>query len=309
MKGLELSKKYYEECFKDLLFSEFADISDKIAVGLCGSGSECYGFDDEISKDHDFEPGFCIFIPGEDVIDRRTAFLLQRTYDKLPKEFEGCKRNLVSPVGGSRHGVIRIGDFVHEKLGSFPLTTEQWLRLPSNSLSETINGEIWYDGYGHITAIRNYINDMPEDVRLKRLAGQLIVMAQSGQYNAQRCADHGELSASQLAVNEFVLASLEAVALLNHRYMPYYKWSFRTLRSMPMLSQLYEPLDFILLGDREDINGKLFTIGEICHSIQDELRKQGISSMECDDMEKHAYSVNDHIKDSNIRSMNIFCTI
>ena len=68
MKGLELSRKYYEECFKELLFTEFADLSKKVAVGLCGSGSECYGFDDEISTDHDFEPGFIIFVPSEDVI-------------------------------------------------------------------------------------------------------------------------------------------------------------------------------------------------------------------------------------------------
>ena len=42
---------------------------------------------------------------------------------------------------------------------------------------------------------------------------------------------------------------------------------------------------------------------------KEELRRQGSSSMECDDMEKHAYNVNDHIKDSNIRSLNIFCTV
>ncbi len=309
MKGLELSRKYYEECFKELLFSEFAGISEKVAVGLCGSGSECYGFDDEISTDHDFEPGFIIFIPSEDVIDRRTAFLLQRSYDKLPKEFNGYKRSLVSPVGGSRHGVIRIADFVYDKLGSFPFSTEQWLSLPLNNLSETVNGEIWYDGYGHMNAIRKYVSEMPEEIRLKRMAGQLIVMAQSGQYNVERCINHGEIAASQLAINEFVNATLTVIFLLNQKYMPYYKWSFKAMRSLPILSDLYQGLESLLLLGSDNKNSKLFTIGEICHAVQDELRKQGVSAMECDDMEKHAYSVNDHIKDANIRSMNIFCTV
>ncbi|MBQ2677394.1 MAG: DUF4037 domain-containing protein [Firmicutes bacterium] len=309
MHGLEISKKYYEDCFKETLFSEFSGITDKVAVGLCGSGSECFGFDDDISRDHDFEPGFCIFIPGEDIIDRRTAFLLQRAYDKLPKEYEGLRRSLVSPVGGSRHGVIRIEDYVNDKLGGFPFSTEQWLGLPSYSMAEAVNGQIWYDGYGQISKIREYVKDMPEDIRLKRLAGQLLLMAQSGQYNVERCMDHGEMAAAQLAVNEFVKAGLESVFLLNRKYMPFYKWSFRALRDLNILSGLNEAFEYLLMDGAGDRNGKLFTIGEVCHAVQEELRRQSITSMECDDMEKHAYSVNDHIKDGNIRGMNILCSV
>ena len=67
MKGLEIAEKYYAECGLNMLKTEFPDLLPFLCVGLVGSGSECYGFDDEISTDHDFEPGFCIFIPGEDI--------------------------------------------------------------------------------------------------------------------------------------------------------------------------------------------------------------------------------------------------
>ena len=77
MKGLELAEKYYKEYGEPMLKEQFPDVLSQIAVGLIGSGSECFGYDDEISEDHDFEPGFCIFLPGEDVVDRRTAFLLE----------------------------------------------------------------------------------------------------------------------------------------------------------------------------------------------------------------------------------------
>ena len=95
MNGLEISRGFFEEYGKPMLERDFADILPYIAAGFVGSGSEHLGYDDEISQDHDFEPGFCIFLPSEEVVDRRTAFLLERAYEKLPKEYMGVKRQRV----------------------------------------------------------------------------------------------------------------------------------------------------------------------------------------------------------------------
>ena len=76
MKGLQLSKEYFETYGKPMLENEFSHLLPYLAAGLFGEGSECFGFDDEVSTDHDFEPGFCIFLPGEDVVDRQEAFKL-----------------------------------------------------------------------------------------------------------------------------------------------------------------------------------------------------------------------------------------
>ena len=103
MNGLELSRAYYEAWGEPMLREKFPELLPRIAVGLCGSGSECFGYDDEVSRDHDFEPGFCIFLPGEDTVDRRSAFQLERAYAKLPDEFAGYRRQKMSPVGGQRH--------------------------------------------------------------------------------------------------------------------------------------------------------------------------------------------------------------
>ena len=86
MKGLELSRAYYEQYGRQMLEEKFPQLLPHIAVGLCGAGSECYGYDDDISEDHDFEPGFCIFLPEENEIDRQTAFRLERAYAALPRE-------------------------------------------------------------------------------------------------------------------------------------------------------------------------------------------------------------------------------
>ena len=79
MKGLELSERFYRDHGEPML-REFPELLPLISAGLVGGGSECLGFDDELSRDHDFEAGFCIFIPDEDRIDSRSAFALERAY-------------------------------------------------------------------------------------------------------------------------------------------------------------------------------------------------------------------------------------
>ena len=118
MKGLELSKAYYLEYGEAMLKESFPHILSHLAIGLIGSGSECLGYDDEISRDHDFEPGFCIFLPDEETVDQKTAFLLERAYAHLPQEFMGVSRNRIRPVGGSRNGVIRRDAFYLSKCGN-----------------------------------------------------------------------------------------------------------------------------------------------------------------------------------------------
>ena len=70
MNGLELSEKYYLTYGVPMLHELFPDFEGIVAVGLVGSGSECLGYDDELSRDHDFEPSFTIFLPPEEVVDR-----------------------------------------------------------------------------------------------------------------------------------------------------------------------------------------------------------------------------------------------
>ena len=62
MKGLELSKRYYEEYGQAMIQRHFRQYEERIAAGLVGMGSECFGFDDEISRDHDWGPAFCIWL-------------------------------------------------------------------------------------------------------------------------------------------------------------------------------------------------------------------------------------------------------
>ncbi|MCF0145112.1 MAG: DUF4037 domain-containing protein [Eubacterium sp.] len=314
MNGIELSRGYYEEYGRPMLENEFQDALPYIAVAFTGSGSERYGFDDDISKDHDYEPGFCIFLPGEDIIDRKLAFRLERAYAKLPKEYKGIRRQQIAPVGGSRNGVIRTAEFFEKTVGAADgnLTVQQWLEIPDYALAEAVNGEVFYDGYGEFSAVRERLMEYPEDIMLKRLAGNLLIMAQSGQYNFMRTLKHGEPEAAQLACHEFVNAALKAVFLLQGRYMPYYKWSFRALRQLLFTEELAARLSFILMADHSDpavAEEKYTAIEEVASWIIEDLQGREITKAVCGDLEKHAYSVNDHVRDSEIRNLNILATV
>ena len=310
MKGIELSKAFYEQYGKPMLEEGFAHILPFLEVGLFGSGSECFGFDDAVSADHDFEPGFCVFLPGEEVVDRKRAFALERAYAKLPKEFMGYRRAMLSPVGGARHGVMRTAEFFEEKIGAADgvLTLSQWFEVPEQALAECTNGEIFFDNYGEVTKIREALCAFPEEIRLKKLAGNLLIMAQAGQYNYTRCMKHGEHAAAQLAVFEFVKAAMQVIFLLNDRYEPYYKWSFRALRALPKLALEAEMFEYLLTTDNDGdmAEQKYDAIEGICADVIDELVEQGITKAICGDLEKHAYSVNDRIEDAQIRNMSIF---
>ena len=314
MNGLELSHGYYEAYGRAMLENDFADVLPYLAVGFVGSGSEHYGFDDEVSRDHDYEPGFCIFLPGEDVVDRARAFQLERAYAKLPKEYCGVKRLPISPVGGNRNGVIRTADFYAAAVGSPDgcLSVQDWIHIPDYALAEAVNGEVFFDHYGEFSKIREGLMEMPNDIKLNRIAGNLLIMAQSGQYNFFRCLQHGETEAAQLACVEFVNSAMKAFYLLNDRYMPYYKWSFRALRQIDGASEFARKLSFLLFADHRDTvlaEQKYSTIEEIASRIIAELQAKGLTNAICGDLEKHAYSVNDKIRDSTVRNLHILASI
>ena len=333
MKGLEISKLFYEEFGAHMIKEQFPELESKVAVGLIGSGSECFGYDDRVSTDHDFDPGFLIFI--SDDIDDDMKFKLERAYAKLPRDYKGYTREIMSPVGGNRRGVKRVSDFLREKTGTSNgnLSVNDWFSIPEESLAELTNGEIWRDDSKIISATRLRLSTFPEDIKLKKIAGELLMMAQSGQYNYERCVAHDEFGAAKLALYEFVNASMHVAFLLNEAYMPFYKWRFRALRdllwpkSFKIKSELNlisgieddsfveiefeEKLESLLsVTDEKIINNKVKgDIDLIARLFIERLKLDGLSDRNESYLERHAYEVNNRIKNIDIRNMNILAAV
>lgn len=304
MKALEEARKFYEDFGCDMIAREFPDFEDRIAVGLVGRGSECFGFDDRFSRDHDFEQGFCLWLTDAD--DILIGEALAKAYRELPIRAAAAR----SRLGETNRGVRRIGFFYRRCLGCDrpPKDAREWLRLPSWALAEATNGAVWRDGLGAFTAIREtLLHGMPEDVRRKKLAARLIGMAQSGQYNYERCLRHGEEGAAMLALAEFVRESCGTIYLLNRAHMPYYKWALRGLERLPLLSDMREPLEFLLTAenDAEGRQTKRAVVEDICASLVPVLREQGLTDGDWDYLEPHAFAVQERIEDAEIRGMHV----
>lgn len=308
MKALDVAKKYYEDYGKAIFENDFPELKEHVAIGLIGEGSECLGFDDDISKDHDTGLGFTIFT--DDTIDEKAEFKLMRAYNNLPKEYVGYKRDLVSPVGGNRKGVVKLSGFIKKTIGTSDehVSIEQYLTLPQYAMLNVTNGEVWHDGFMVLTRLRENIKAMPKDCFLKRLVGHILLMNQSGQYNFDRALKRSEYGAAALAINEFVNAAFEVMFLLSGQFMPFYKWKFKMLKSFNnKFSVLADDLYTLMTTQNEGEAGKKKQeiIEKIITVIVEELQNRGITKASCHDLEQHAISINDFIKDVNIRNLNI----
>ncbi len=303
MKGLELSKKYFLEFGLPMLKARFPEYTDRIAAGLVGHGSECFGFDDDISRDHDFGAGFCLWITRED--EREFGFRLFRAYNSLPQEFEGVKIREKSALGGGFKGVHTIEDFYSRYTGTegAPRDNLAWLRIPSHYLAEATNGEVFCDPLGKFSAIRNEIlNGMPDCVLYKKIASKAILMAQAGQYNYPRCLAHGDTAAATLALTRFAEHAAQMIYLLNGRHAPYYKWLLRGAETLPTMGERVADIRRLLTDTAAP---KAEIIEGLCSAVIDELVLRGLSHRQGDYLEPYAFTVNERIKDSTLRNMHI----
>lgn len=303
MQGLEAARALYETRGRELIHRRFPEYEGRIAVGLAGHGSECFGFDDAVSADHDFETGFCLWLDEE--TDRAIGLELSRAYRELKS---GARER--SAMAEQNRGVRRIGDFYRRYTGTSgaPDSWQAWLYLPSHALAEASNGQVWRDDQGSFSVIRQQIlTGMPEDVRKKRLAAKLITMAQAGQYNYSRCLKHGQPGSAMLAMAEFVNAACAAVFLLNRRHMPYYKWQFRAMESLPLLGSLKDALEFLLTGENDPSGQtlKARVVEDICAQTVGELRRQRLTCGSWDYLEPHAHDLMEHIENPQIRALHV----
>lgn len=308
MQGLELARRYYEEFGRAMIAERFPDYEGRIAVGLAGSGSDCLGFDDDVSADHDSGAGFCLWLTDDDY--ENIGFRLAREYSKLPAEFMGVPKGRVNSYGSSHFGVKSISGFYTPFTGraGAPETNAEWLYNPEFSLAAAVSGEVFRDDLGEFTAVRERIkNGMPEDVRLKKIAARVIAAAQSGQYNYPRCLAHGETGAAVLAAAEFVRNTASLIYLINRRYAPFYKWLLRGMRGLGQLSHLERELSFILTEGNftEQTRAKSEAIEGVCAELAEYFRACGLASSWADFLEPYAYEIQNNIKDPELRNMHI----
>lgn len=148
MKGLELSKLYYQEYGQAMIQRHFRQYEERIAAGMVGMGSECFGFDDEISQDHDWGPAFCLWLNKS--LYTEIGQEMQAALADLPKSFAAFDGREESSWGSGRTGVFEIGQFYRQFIGlSHPPTNlREWRMIPETNLATATNGVVFTDPSG-----------------------------------------------------------------------------------------------------------------------------------------------------------------
>lgn len=301
MKGLDLAEAYYQAHGAAMIQKITGSAAQRVAVGLVGPGSECFGFDDEISRDHDWGPAFCIWLSAEDY--ETMGKNLQEAYQRLPQTFMGFGPRRASPGEEGRTGVGEIRSFyrAYTGLDHVPLSLREWLAIPEQALALCTNGRVFFDPLGEFSRWRSdLLTYYPEDVRLKKMASRCLTIAQAGQYNFGRSIKRKDHFAARYAEMQFCGDVISLIFLLNRRYTPFYKWMHRAMLELSLLGEKIGSMISDLIARSAD-EEKQFLIEEICALIITELRAEGLSDGESDFLLDHAPRLQAKIQDTELR--------
>lgn len=241
--NLERSKEFYEEYGKTMIKENFPEYEKRIAVGICGEGSDCYGFDDEISTDHDYGVGFCMWLTAEDY--NKIGAKLQEKYDRLVGDNSDNDELL-----RKRRGVFSINGFYNNLLGTvcnfedeFKLNYEE---ISESQLSSATNGMVYSDPLGVFSSIREKLLEYyPDEVWRKRLAKALHDFSQYAQSNYPRMMARNDMITAGVCIHKAVEEAMNLVYLLEHTYAPYYKWKVMGAKNLELGKKIIPLLDKI----------------------------------------------------------------
>lgn len=285
--GMTLAKNFFESEIFPTFKKHFPNLLNLVAFGLVGAGSECFGYDDEISKDHDFGKRCCVFL--DDEIPYEIYKNISATLNKLDGKVE----------------IYYISQF-YQKYTSFkngPKTIEEYRCVPSDYLATATNGEVFYDGNNKFTEIRNRLKKFyPQDLIYKKMAYSLNKMAQSGQYNYDRCLKRNNIIGANMALNEFIIYYCHFMHLINKKYMPFYKWYQRSLKDLKInLGNMNSAQKIIKLLELEN-SQKSSYIEKLCIEIKDYLIMNNLSKVNEAFLTYQASEVIKNVKDSKLRN-------
>lgn len=240
---LEQNRYFYEKKVAPMIHTEFTDYEKRIAVGVVGEGSDCFGYDDEISRDHDFGIGVCLWLTDEDA--QLISEQLQQRYQEILKEWHRKNFKIsISPESLSGHlvqrrGVNTIRGFYENILGfridptNPTISNTAWFYTDEWKFATATNGIVLRDDLGLFSSIRNEIlQSYPEKIWRMRLTNELHKFSGAMQANYARCMARGDLIAANYCKTSSVDAAMNIIFLLCRSFSPYYKWKFRAFRDL-----------------------------------------------------------------------------
>jgi hypothetical protein len=238
VKGLELSRLFFEEALRPVLAAEFPAL--RYAAAMLGTGSEVFGFDTEMSADHGWGPRVDLFLEEEDYEAAREA-VRETLGRKLPHRFRGYPTSFTEPDpsdNGTQHLELRDAGPVNHKVelmtprGFFlnylafdihhEIEPADWLTFPEQKLRTVASGAVFHDDIG-LEELRRRFAYYPRDVWLYLLAAGWARVGQE-EHLMGRAGLVGDEIGSALIGARLVRDLMRLCFLMERTYAPYPKW-------------------------------------------------------------------------------------
>jgi hypothetical protein len=243
IQGIELSRRFHAEVVAPWLAREFPGL--RHAAALMGAGSQLLGFDDEMSRDHDFAAKVQLYLTETD-FDALRGALVDRFAKIAPESFLGVATDSV----GARR---RIEVWTPRRAAAHwlaidieaPLDHVGWLGLAEQRLLSMTAGEVFHDDIGALTDLRGRLSYLPRDVWLYKLASQWRRIAEEQAF-VGRTGFVGDELGSRVIAARLVRDVMRLAFLIERRYAPYPKWFGAAFSQLPCAGEIAPILERVL---------------------------------------------------------------
>jgi len=229
MNGIKLSESFFNEIVYPYLNNNYIFLLKYISVALLGEGSEVLGYDDNISKDHNYSARLILFIEDS----KYTKFgneLEQNIIKNCPDSFMDieilkkgyCKSISVVPLKSF------FLDYLNIKNNSIKKT--DWIKLDEQKLVEITAGKIFFDSGNQLKKIREFYSFYPDEIKWFLVYQGFQRLSESdGIIRAVKRKDH---ISSNLYIGSFIYFAIKIFHTINDEYCPYTKWMGENLKKI-----------------------------------------------------------------------------
>lgn len=234
--GLDLSRQFYQGCVGPALAAGFPGVAHSAA--LIGRGSEVLGYDDEMSRDHDWGPRVVVFLRDDDLVRVGDAVNEMLSRD-LPAAFLDYPASVT---------VVSIRGYFLKSMDidiDADISARDWLTMPEQQLRMVVAGEVFHDEIG-LQTVRDRFAYYPHDVWLYLLvAGWWRVHPEANLIG--RVGFVGDELGSALIGSRLALDLMKLCFLMERKYAPYSKWFATAFSQLGVAAEL-SPILLRILG-------------------------------------------------------------
>ena len=236
--GQELSRRFYQEQVRPVMHTGFPGL--RYSAALLGRGSEVLGFDDDMSRDHNWEPRVLLFLRDGDYA--RYGEAVDRSLrDALPARFAGFP---------TQFSLSTLRAFLQEQLDldvDDEIEARDWLTLPEQRLLMVTAGAVYHDEV-ELEVLRDRLAYYPHDVWLYLLIAAWWRVHPEANLTG-RAGFRGDELGSRVIAAQLVHDLMHLCFLLERQYAPYSKWFGTAFSRLDCASSLAPVLQAVLGAD------------------------------------------------------------